>query len=80
MKNLTVLDLSSNLFTGTIPSSIGGLTQHVDRNGFTGAMPQAICDLRNPPGPGSLTDLTADCAGATPEVTCAFPTCCTACF
>ena len=78
--SLRYVDLSSNKFTGTIPSSFGGATNlklaNFDDNDFTGSMPQAVCNNRA----GSLTNLTADCAGANPQVTCAFPTCCTGCF
>jgi hypothetical protein len=78
--NLQYADFSSNKFTGTIPSSFGGATNLIlaayDENDFTGSMPQAVCNLRA----GSLKNLTSDCAGANPQVTCAFPTCCTGCF
>jgi len=78
--NLEYADFSNNKFSGSIPSGFGNAKDLVlasfDTNDFTGSMPSQICDLRS----GSLKNLTSDCAGATPEVTCAFPTCCTGCF
>jgi Leucine-rich repeat (LRR) protein len=78
--DLEYADFSNNKFSGSIPSGFGNAKDLVlasfDTNDFTGSMPSQICDLRS----GSLKNLTSDCAGATPEVTCAFPTCCTGCF
>jgi len=80
LPKLIILDLSSNDFTGKIPATIGGDTKldraFFDDNNLTGAMPPQVCALRN----GFLQQLTADCAGSTPQVTCKFPECCTACF
>jgi Leucine-rich repeat (LRR) protein len=78
--DLEYVDFSNNKFSGSIPSGFGNAKDLVlasfDTNDFTGSMPAQICDLRS----GSLKNLTSDCAGATPQVTCAFPTCCTGCF
>ena len=74
------VDLSDNKLSGTIPSSFGEAKNLIyaafDNNDFTGSMPPAVCNNRA----GFLKNLTADCAGPNPQVTCAFPTCCTGCF
>lgn len=44
-------------------------------NGFSGSMPEAVCDNRVPDG--LLNILTADCAGNKPKVEC---DCCSSCF
>ena len=44
-------------------------------NGFSGSMPEAVCDNRVPDG--LLNILTADCAGNEPKIEC---DCCSSCF
>lgn len=76
------LFLNNNVLTGTVPviqagqlSALNELPLQVNR--LTGSVPQSICLLRTA---GELEDLFTDCGGATPEIECDFPACCTRCF
>lgn len=79
--SLLDLYLDNNLLNGTVPSIATGdfllLNELLlQNNALTGTIPATICALRNI----SLENLFTDCGGATPEVTCPFPTCCNRCF
>jgi hypothetical protein len=72
--------LFNNSLIGEIPAEISNLaglhTFHTENNDLTGAMPEAICALRDESG-GKLTSLATDCkANPTPEVECLCCTCC----
>jgi len=76
--NLKEAHLDNNAFNGTIPESLGELSNlrilTLQNNSLTGTMPSSICDLREN---GKLSVLIADCGGFEPKVNC---TCCTHCF
>jgi len=80
---LQFLQLQANQFTGTIPEPIGLLrflrTIELFANDLTGFMPTNVCANRDING-GSITKLTVDCIGSSPEVECSSPGCCTECF
>lgn len=77
--DLTFLQIHSNLFTGTVPeslgdsSNLGAFTLHQTSVG--GTMPQSVCNLLVSNG-GVLTSLIADCSLPTPDIVC---NCCTDC-
>jgi hypothetical protein len=78
---LVDLYLDNNLLNGTIPTIKAGdlplLNEMLlQKNGFSGTIPDTICNLRN----GTLENLFSDCGGAIPEIQCSFPTCCNRCF
>lgn len=77
LNNLIALDLSSNLFDGTIPSSLEDLDSirviRLQYNMFTGPVPNDICNIR---GPQILTLLEVDCGGDPIPNECS---CCTSC-
>ena len=75
------LQLSSNLFTGTIPAEVGTynnlLAFTIHETNVTGNMPPNVCDLLVSNGNGGrLGTLIADCRLPDPKVNC---TCCTDC-
>jgi hypothetical protein len=75
------LQLSSNLFTGTVPVAVGN---YLSLSAFTlhgtsigGTMPEEVCNLLATRGLGGiLTSLISDCIEPTPDIVC---TCCTSC-
>jgi len=77
----TLLFDSNDLLSGSIPNDFGNLINlqklQLQYTGLSGSMPNEICALRTDAVPaGQLSVLTADCGGATPEVSCS---CCTFC-
>ena len=79
---LDFLQVHANLFTGTVPESIGAYshleTFTLHQTGIGGIMPASVCDLLT----GNLTVLVADCLhpdlpDLAVNVSCA---CCTGCF
>ena len=77
LNNLIAMDLSSNLFTGTIPPSLEGLDAirviRLQFNQFNSSVPTGICNIR---GQSTLALLEADCGGNQPPNDC---NCCTRC-
>jgi hypothetical protein len=75
------LQLSNNLFTGTVPAAVG---EYLNLSAFTlhetsigGTMPEEVCNLLATRGlDGILTSLISDCNGDIPVIVC---TCCTGC-
>lgn len=75
------LQLSSNLFTGTIPEAVGTyknlLAFTIHGTDVSGTMPKSICDLLLTSGKnGTLTSLISDCRDPNPNIQC---DCCTDC-
>lgn len=67
---------------GSIPAPQTGQLENlveflVQGTGLTGSMPSSICALRED---YILDQLEADCLGASPQLKCSFPDCCTTCF
>ena len=81
-EGLKDLYLDGNGLTGTIPAAEAGTLKNltefiVQFNFLSGSMPASICELRTS---SNLEQLFSDCGGATPELECDFPSCCTRCF
>lgn len=82
MTSLEILDLSSTtLLTGTIPTELGLLSnlRSVDLgfSALTGAVPSELCTVSADPSL-FLDTLIVDC-GASAEVACSVPDCCSSC-
>jgi Leucine-rich repeat (LRR) protein len=77
---LEVLILANNKLTGTIPTQLGMITTlkevQLGANALMGAVPAEVCTVA---AEGPLDVLVVDCGGATPNVTCAVPDCCSNC-
>ena len=79
--NMAWLQLSNNLFTGTVPAAVG---KYLSLSAFTlhetsigGTMPEEVCDLLATRSLGGiLTSLISDCNEPNPDIVC---TCCTGC-
>jgi hypothetical protein len=75
------LQLSRNLFTGTVPVAVGSFLSlsvfTLHETSIGGIMPEEVCGLLASRGTGgNLTALVSDCNGAPPDIVC---TCCTSC-
>jgi Leucine-rich repeat (LRR) protein len=70
LSNLKVLSLQNNTFQGAIPTEFSNLSNlasaSLELNEFTGDLDIVFCDIPMP----SLTTLTADICGPSPEVSC----------
>lgn len=79
--NMEFLQLHDNLFSGTVPDTVG---TYSNLSAFTlhetfigGSMPPSVCDLLvSENNGGVLTSLIADCSLPQPDIQC---TCCTDC-
>ncbi|KAL7573800.1 hypothetical protein ACA910_007828 [Epithemia clementina (nom. ined.)] len=73
--------LFGNSLNGNIPPHLANMTQltrlEVEKNDLVGDMPEEICAKVSPYG--LIEVLEADCDESNPEVSCAYPTCCTCC-
>lgn len=78
MTHLEQLYLSENFITGGIPENFHTMSHltrlHLHSNEIEGTVPQELCPLTTS---GILWELTADCGGSSPKVTCS---CCSKCF
>lgn len=77
------LEKSIAVFSSCLPVTASclslSLVRKIYNHGFSGEMPQDVCDLRDPQG--MLTSLTADCMdNALHYVECSEMICCTMCF
>jgi len=79
LQGLVEIGLERTAVEGTIPTSLGKLTDlkrlYLHTTDVEGAMPEDICRMLPPEG--SLQEVTADCAARVGTVEC---NCCTQCF